>query len=182
MTTVYKWSHKGEMCEMWKAQTPHVPSHAAALNEEMVVRIRGRFSLSGAIHVILWMKSTRRYNGHKGAWTPHSVTCTHRQGDTEVIGDVLERQHRHWPQVTSPLQEKSPHRFHKTTRQWSQIQTTQKKIALTTGSHLYLCWWTLSPVELCLGVVGTQTSLGSATLSDPHTVGRPAKNGLLINL
>ena len=32
---------------------------------------------------------------------------THRQGDTEVIGDVLERQHGHRPQVMSPLGEEN---------------------------------------------------------------------------
>lgn len=30
---------------------------------------------------------------------------THHQGDAEVIGDVLEGQHRHWPQVMGPLRE-----------------------------------------------------------------------------
>lgn len=128
--TAYKWNHKGKMWCIVKAlgHIVFLLTHScfeweSGSQSMMRSLLRWHNSLHSVneMHVeikiinrsLTLLKVSITINGSSNtrnlaASASHNLQAkfTHRQGDTEVIGDVLERQHGHWPQVMSPLRQK----------------------------------------------------------------------------
>lgn len=145
--------------------------HTLAVDEEVVVGVRWGFSRRGTAHLTLRerkmdkQEKKRKIDSHQTNQQLIRSTRpeiqrqqTHRVGDAEVIGDVLVRQDRHWPQVMSALimgRENILMRHLTRCYSWRTNSPSFQCWGRNCVLFPHLCGRTLFAVELCLCVVGT---------------------------